>query len=206
MSEIQVPPSHYDWATYDVKPRWNSYWHQIDEVLKSGARSCLEIGTGSGVVRDVLRRMGVAVTVVDIDDALGVDRVGDVRSLPAADGEFDAVLCCQVLEHLPWPEVPVAAAELRRVCSGHAIVSLPQSGSDVLLDVALPKFGRRRVHGRVNSRSGWSFDGQHYWQVLSRGTGRRAVRRVFSDAGFHVEREFTVPEFTYHRFYVLTKQ
>ncbi len=204
MSDIQVAPSHYDWATYNVKARWNSYWHQIDEVLKTGAASCLEIGTGSGVVRDVLRSMGIEVTVVDIDAALGVDRVGDVRALPAQTGEFDVVLCSQVLEHLPWVDVPKAVSELSRVCRTHAIVSVPQSGSDITLDIALPKFGRRRFHGRLNSRQEWQFDGQHYWQVLSRGTGRRAVRSVLTE-GFRLEREFTVPEFTYHRFYVLAK-
>lgn len=174
-------------------------------MLRTGAKSCLEVGTGSGVVRDALSGLGVAVTAIDIDEALGVDRVGDVRDLPAADGEFDVVLCSEVLEHLPWADVPKAVSELNRVCRTHAIVSVPQSGCDLTVDVTLPKVAHRRVHGRLNSRSAWQFDGRHYWQVLSRGTGRRAVREVMT-RGFRLEREYTVPEFTYHRFYVLAKK
>jgi SAM-dependent methyltransferase len=206
MSGAQVPPSHYDWSAYNVKGRWASYWHQIDEVVRSGARSCLEIGTGSGIVRDTLRRLGVDVTVVDIDENLAADRVGDVRALPAEPAEFDVVLCSQVLEHPPSRTPPQAVGELHRVCRSRAIVSLPQSGRDLTIELAVPKLiRRRRVHARVNSPKAWRFDGQHYWQVLSRGTGRRAVRRVLAGSGFRIEREYTVPELTYHRFYVLTR-
>lgn len=206
MSAVQVAPSHYDWSTYNVKGRWASYRHQIDEGLRSRARNCLEVGTGSGIVRDTLRRFGVDVTVVDIDETLGADRVGDVRALPAEPAEFDVVLCSQVLEHLPWQDVPKAVGELHRVCRTGAIVSLPQSGRDLTIELAIPKLVRhRRVHARVNSPKPWRFDGQHYWQVLARGTGRRAVRRILAGPGFRIEREYTVPELTYHRFYVLTR-
>jgi SAM-dependent methyltransferase len=204
MTEIQVPPEHYDWSTYNIKGRWVSYWHQVTEVVSAGATSVLEIGTGTGTVRDTLRNLGIAVTVVDIDAALGVDRVGDVRSLPAADGEFDVVLCSQVLEHVPWDDVPQAVAELRRVCRTHAIVSIPQSGVDVGVTVTLPQLGTRRLAARINSPWRHRFDGQHYWQVCARGHGRRVVRDTLSE-GFALEREFTVPELTFHRFYVLRK-
>jgi Methyltransferase domain len=204
VTESQVSLEHYDWATYNLKGRWASYWHQIDEALRTGAATCLEVGTGAGVVRDTLRSLGVAVTVVDIDAALGADRVSDVRDLAAGDEEFDVVLCSQVLEHVPWADVPRAVAELRRVCRTHAIVSLPQSGTDVAAMVGLPRLGRRQFATRIGLHRPWRFDGQHHWQVLARGTGRRAVRRALS-AGFRVEREYTVPEFTYHRFYVLRK-
>ena len=76
--------SHYGWTAYNVKGRWVSYWHQITEVINSGAKTVLEIGTGTGTVRDCLRGLGVAVTVVDIDESLGADRVGDdFRAEPA---------------------------------------------------------------------------------------------------------------------------
>ena len=141
-------------------------------------------------------------TRVDIDPRLGVERHGDIRSLPCSDGEFDVVLCAQVLEHLLWQDVPRAVAEVRRTCRTHAIVSLPQTGFSAAIGVDLSLLGRRSFATRVPLRRRHLFDGQHHWQVGARGTGRRKVREVLC-RGFEIEREYTVPEFTYHRIYVL---
>ncbi len=209
VSEIQVASAHYDdWLHYHRKARWSSYWHQITEVLAVRPSTCLEIGIGAGFVRDALVKQGVAVTTVDIDQQLGVDRVGDVRSLPCGDGEFDVVLCSQVLEHVPWPDVPRGIAELRRVCRRHAIVSLPQSGFGFALTLGVSAGGylaERGLSFRAPDPRRYRFDGQHYWQVSSRGKSRKTVRRTLSD-GFFIDREFVVPDFQYHRFYVLRKR
>lgn len=209
MSEIQVVSSHYDdWLRYNKKARWVSYWHQITEVLATGASSCLEIGTGFGVVRDVLVRSGLHVTTVDIDKALGVDRVGDVRDLPCGENEFDTVLCAQVLEHIPWHDVPLAVAELRRVCRTHAVVSLPQSGLGLgaSMGVAVGDWlAEKGAPFRIGTPRRYVFNGQHHWEVCSRGRSRRTVRRAFQSE-FVIEREYQLPEFPYHRFYVLAKK
>jgi hypothetical protein len=208
MSELQVASTHYDnWLHYHRKARWISYWHQITEVLAVKPTTCLEVGVGAGFVRDVLSKQGVKVTTVDIDQGLGVDRVGDVRDLPCQDREFDVVLCSQVLEHIPWPAVPSAIAELRRICRTHSVVSLPQSGTGFGLSFGVSVgswFAERGVALRLPDPREHRFDGQHHWEVLSRGKGLRAVRRVLAD-GFSVDREFPVPEFPYHRFYVLRR-
>ena len=92
----------------------------------------LEVGCGSGVVlRDLARRVAPTGTAVGLDlspallelarqiarnEGLG-DRVqlreGDARSLPFADGQFDAALAVTVLVHLP--EAERAIPELVRV-------------------------------------------------------------------------------------------
>lgn len=51
----QVPKEHY-FEGYDEKARWISYWHQINEVLKTNARTVLEVGIGNGTVSDYLKR------------------------------------------------------------------------------------------------------------------------------------------------------
>jgi SAM-dependent methyltransferase len=206
MAGIQVAKAHYDWTHYNRKGRWASYWHQIDEVLATRAGTCLEIGTGAGEVRDALTRLGVEVTTVDIDAALGPELVGDVRDLPCADAAFDVVLAAQVLEHIPWRDVPRAVSEIRRVCRSGAVVSLPQSGIAIglTLSTSISRIGEPGVSLRVGTPRRHRFDGQHYWQVGARDTGRRAVREVLA-AGFRVVREYAVPEFTYHRFYVLER-
>jgi len=52
-------------------------------------------------------------TSSDIEAREGVDVVADAHNLPFRDGEFEVILCSEVLEHLHTPEV--AIAEMYRV-------------------------------------------------------------------------------------------
>ena len=106
----QVAADHYEQASYNTKERICSYWHQVDEIRRLGARSVLEIGPGNGMVTDWLRRSGLEVTTLDMDPALGADVQAPATELPFDDDAFDAVLCAQVLEHMPFDEVERALA------------------------------------------------------------------------------------------------
>jgi SAM-dependent methyltransferase len=123
----QVPPDHYWTREYNTKERACSYWHQVDEILGLGAASVLEVGPGGGLVSDWLRRAGVEVTTLDMDPELGVDVHGSVTDIPLEARTFDAVLCCQVLEHLPFHEVERALRELGRVSRIGVVISVPDA-------------------------------------------------------------------------------
>jgi len=103
-------------------------------VAPLGATATLDAGCGEGetIARlgDVL---GERVSAVDIEPRC-VDEVrgrlpdvavrrGDVTDLPFGDGEFDLVLCLEVLEHVTDPGR--AVRELARVSSRDVVVSVP---------------------------------------------------------------------------------
>jgi SAM-dependent methyltransferase len=48
-----------------------------------------------------------------------------VTDLPLGDGAFDVALCAQVLEHLPWADVPRALRELARVSRTGVVLTVP---------------------------------------------------------------------------------
>lgn len=126
--ERQVPPEHYWSRTYNSKERICSFWHQLDEMLTLDAETVLEIGPGSGIVTDWLQRAGISVTTLDIDSALGAEVEASITErLPFEDNSFDAVLCCQVLEHIPFDEIGKALREIRRVSRLGTVISLPDS-------------------------------------------------------------------------------
>lgn len=59
-------------------------------------------------------------------DYSGLDVIGDLLHIPLRDGVFDAVICTQVLEHVPKPWAVLR--EMNRVLriGGHLFVSAPQ--------------------------------------------------------------------------------
>jgi SAM-dependent methyltransferase len=93
------------------------FWHRARNAIIAStlfqtgmaAGSLLEIGCGTGIVVDDLRRRGVDCIGCDLADAPVLDRVRDVvspvtdfRALPAATrSKIGGVLLCDVLEHLP---------------------------------------------------------------------------------------------------------
>ncbi len=107
-------------------------------MLRLRPRSVCEIGVGPGLVSEVLRKVGIEVTTVDVEPSVVPDVLADVRRLPFDDLRFDASLCCQVLEHLPFEDFGVSLCELRRITRGHLVLSLPDQDAYFELSVHLP--------------------------------------------------------------------
>ena len=126
----------------------------------------LEVGAGSGeAMRPLIeQRASVRVTALDLS-LLSLSNVrernprrvapllGDALALPVRDRSFDAIVCFEVIEHLP--DVAAAVEEMLRVLKrpGHLIFGLPNHASlwTPLEDILL---GRTRLAFGVDGRRG----------------------------------------------------
>ena len=92
-----------------------------------GSARVLDVGAGHGVLTAFLSELGHRCVAVDVTDPpprferiyrlhdIGFERCNvEVDALPFADASFDAVVCCQVLEHFTHSHLP-AVREMRRV-------------------------------------------------------------------------------------------
>jgi ubiquinone/menaquinone biosynthesis C-methylase UbiE len=202
-SRKQVDKAHYAFDTYMSKERWNSVWHQLDEILKLEPASVLEIGPGPGTFKSIAHSMGLNVKTLDLDPELKPDILGSATSMPLPDADFDIVCAFQMLEHLPYVEALKAFSEMARVASRYIVISLPDSRPVWRYRIFVPKIG---VFDRLLPRPFWrpvqhQFDGQHYWEVNKAGHSLEKLLRDFSLSGKLIK-TYRVAENPYHRFFV----
>ena len=104
------------------------------DLLQPGQR-VLDVGVFTGQFLDCLALSGKFQEVIGIDIVQKPGfrtisnnyefKIADATNLPFPDNYFDAVVCMEVLEHLEIPDFPKALAEIRRVCAGQLIMSVP---------------------------------------------------------------------------------
>jgi 2-polyprenyl-3-methyl-5-hydroxy-6-metoxy-1,4-benzoquinol methylase len=125
----------------------------LRRLAAAGARSAVEVGPGSGVYLPLLCSLFERVTAADVEEAFlararelaaahpNLEVVRDDVTAPRL-GRFDAVLCTEVLEHVPDPRA--ALRGLRRLLApgGTLVLSTPQRHSTL------------EVAGRVAFRPG----------------------------------------------------
>jgi 2-polyprenyl-3-methyl-5-hydroxy-6-metoxy-1,4-benzoquinol methylase len=195
---------YQEWKKYDSAERWTSYFTQIDEILKFHPQTCLEIGVGNGIVTQALRNCGIQVMTLDIDPTLQPDILGSVESLPCADAVYDVVLCCEVLEHLPYAKLEACLKEIARVSKRGAVISLPHWGRTFRLILDVPALLKIRHAWKLPFRSALTPGGVHQWELGRHGVDLAQVRRMMT-GGFKIEADWLSPWNPYHHFFRLRK-
>jgi SAM-dependent methyltransferase len=92
---------------------WTRHFHLLHDLLAHEQGEVLEVGTGDGILRRNVAPFVRRYTVMDINAQLQPDVVADLLAPPASlAGSADAVVCTEVLEHLPYEQLPAALATL----------------------------------------------------------------------------------------------
>lgn len=202
----QVNSLIYAFERYVTPERWNSYWHQVVEALQDNPLKVLVIGVGDGIVPLVLKSTGIEVKTLDIDVALQPDYVGHINDIDSIvnSNEFDVVLCCQVLEHLPFNVFETCINKLVKIARHKVVLSLPYNHR-VLFYIAfkLPKISQKEYQITIPSFwQKWEFDGQHYWEIGTAGYPKKRIDKAISVIA-PIRKCFVASGFRYHMFYVI---
>jgi 2-polyprenyl-3-methyl-5-hydroxy-6-metoxy-1,4-benzoquinol methylase len=112
-------------------------WHRVSyvtDLLRPGG-DALDVGVGAGQFLNLLARSGKFRSVVGVDKTTYKKYTqlepnmstlkGDIANLQFEDNSFDVVTCMEVLEHIPSEVFLAGLAELRRVCRGQLIITVP---------------------------------------------------------------------------------
>lgn len=168
-------------------------------AVPAGSR-VLDVGCAGGHLAAELTARGCAVTGVELDGAMararGVEVVeGSIDDpavrdrIPAA---LDAVLCVDLLEHLPRPEETLAFLAGRLRPGGRAVVSLPNAGHWTMR--------RALLRGRFPQEEFGLFDRTHLrWfttasaRDLLSGAGLTVAGEAFTSAPLPLEAHVPLP-------------
>ena len=120
-----------------------------------------------------------------------------VETLTGADiAGFDAILCCETLEHLDWSAVGGVLGALRASGARYLVVSVPFMGFQVTLDLYANRQGLRHYFSLKKLLWRREFrrepPGGHQWEVGYKGYPLRRWEARLNEHGWRiVAREFT---------------
>ena len=124
-----LPPAWHERLQADRFPINDFARRHILPLFKAGTK-VLDAGSGrlpEQQLRSEILATGATLETLDFLPGEGVDHVADVADTKLPEQSYDAILCMQVLEHVPNPQA--VCAELYRMArpGAHVMVSAPQS-------------------------------------------------------------------------------
>jgi len=192
-----------EWFRYYSEKRIAHQWLQVRLLQGLPVKTVLEVGPGLGLVSAMLDHAGYPVTTLDrLPAQYHNARIAHIEAdLAAVAAErlagFDAILCCETLEHFAWAEVDRLLAKFRKAAPGYLVLSVPYMGAQLDLRLSLNCRRARRALSLKLFRGLRRFRPDadplgHKWEVGYRGTGLSAWEAKLAAAGFRPRRrEFT---------------
>jgi len=208
---IKEKPETY-YGDYDTEYRWQSYWQQISLIKKLTKNiynpRIIEIGIGNKTVSNYLKKFGFNITTGDFDRKLKPDIVLELTSLNKNKniGKYDIILCCQVLEHIPFDMVFKALNNFYNITTRYAIISLPYHSLGFGVSFQIPFVGKKDFVLRLPFPKRHNFNGRHYWEIGKMNYPISKIRKTIKTAKFRIIEELNVPLYPYHHFFVLEKK
>lgn len=207
--KVQVKREQY-FKGYDTLNRFIGYYHQTNSVVNlKDIKSVLEVGIGNKTVYSYLKNFGYNVTSCDFDKSLKPDVINDVRNLSFKDNKFDAVVCFEVLEHLPLKDLPKALSELHRVSKKYVIISVPYYCAyfDFFMNFSI---GRSKKSVNFRFKIPYFFvkpklSGQHYWALGLKGISKRRFKEYAKKVGLVTLKSFSEKTNPQHHYFIMKK-
>ncbi len=217
--EVQVSKDHY-FENYDNLGRFISYYYQSSFAIDLNPSNVLEIGIGNKTVYNYLTQCNIKVDTLDFDKSLNPDFVNDVRDMSKIDdNSYDLVMACEILEHIPWDDIPKALNELSRTSKRYVLISVPHCAFVIQnvfvlpllqsfvkepffkLSLSIPLFLYKPKFGNETK----FYHEEHYWEIGMRGYSLRKIKRELRK-NFNIIKTHRPVMNPYHHFFVLEKK
>lgn len=193
---------------------WTRHFHVVRDLCAQVDGDVLEVGTGDGVVKRCIQPFVRSYVVMDLNAQLQPDVHGNLLDhQPALAGRFDAVVCTEVLEHLPYAQLATCVMHLVSYLrpGGRLFLTLPHRKGHMLVVTPRQRLWKWRFpFGMTSASEAWNrfvrrriwMDPNHCWEIGD-GTVKRAhVESVLAANGLATE---TLTPLPYCDYWVLRK-
>ena len=184
---------------------WTRHFFIIKDLITYAQGDVFEAGTGDGVVRRCIEPFVTSYTVLDLNPALSPEIQGDLReNRPNLKARFDAAVATEILEHLPFSELPSSLQNLQDYLrpggllfltlphrKGHMLVSTPRQR---LLNLRFPVgvTSLSEAYNRFIRRRIW-IDPNHCWEIGDGHISRSQITHLLNTQGWRTKRFQTLP-------------
>lgn len=212
--EDQFKWGRKDWLKKMDFINWFRFFYITKDILEFSPEKIIEVGEGSGIVKNILKDVVLEYKTIDITDKMKPDFVSDIRNkIPELNSNTDCLIAADILEHIPFDDLDMA---LTNICgylkeNGRAYITIPHRASYFLfMDPRTIPFVLRVPTGfcslgsfyrRFIKRKIW-IDPGHEWET---GDGKHKISDVeekFKKAGFKMLKRKTL---LYVDFWILEK-
>lgn len=198
-------PDPAAWTRYYSRKRIVHQWLQVAMLEGLPVRRLLEIGPYMGLVTAMLSNAGYDVTTLDMEpQAFTSPKVDHIQSRldmvrPDQIQGFDAMLCCETLEHIRWEDVADTLQLLHKGAAPYLLVSVPYMGFQVEFSLYFNRYVRERYFTmkKLNFLKFFKPHPEpfgHQWEVGYRGHSLKAWEATLRGAGYRIRaRRFSYP-------------
>ena len=193
---------------------WTRHFHVLRDLCEQVEGDVLEVGTGDGVVKRCIEPFVRRYVVMDLNAELCPDVLGNLLDRHDALVEgFDAVVCTEVLEHLPFAQLSAGVANLASYLrpGGRLFLTLPHRKGHMLVVTPRQRLWKWRFPvGLTSASEAWNrfvrrriwIDPNHCWEIGDGTVKRGQVESVLAANGLTTE---TLTPLPYCDYWVLRK-
>ncbi|MDA0219676.1 MAG: hypothetical protein O3B22_08840 [Proteobacteria bacterium] len=194
-----------EWHAYHSEKRIGQQWMQLNLLDGLGAQRVLEVGPYLGFVTALLDNAGYDVTTLDLfpppfERPARPFIEADLTTLQSDTiAGFEAILCCETLEHLTREQADAALVTFHRSGARYLIVSVPYEGPQMGLAIYANAFTWRFSLSLKKFKMMKTFRPDadpwgHKWELGHRGLLLRGWEAALRNAGWCIrQRAFTHP-------------
>jgi len=209
--------------------RFSSLRIQLASVtgLGGSVASILEIGPGSGYFATITKSIGYSIKTADIKARTNPDYLGDFREVKISE-RFDLVAAFEMLQHLPYTDLPSTLKKLAALSDRYVLVSIPARIHRFEFSIEIPGlFAPRRLglgwlRGSHTRSIKWEWPrakdpaerewtgrddywNPHYWEVGRKSFPRSRVLSDIESSGLKILWTKYNPQFLHHLFVLAEK-